>query len=157
MQKISISESIKAGNWYNINTVDYNDNLICTRFTVIGFEPINSNFAAVNYYDMFPNYSACDGRFMLLKLVIVNTSKNPVYSAHVRDQFCLIDDEGYSYGCYPSHGHISCSQWACENGVANFLVPHNPKIKYHGSIIFLLPNDCSNDLAIVFNTSTQVI
>lgn len=156
MKKISITETIKSKNWYNIETTDYNGNILNTQFTIIGFEPIDSGFTALNYHDMFPDCCACDGRFMLLKLAIVNTTQNPVYSATVRDEFCLMDDEGYIFACYPSHGHISCSQWAHESGVANFVVTHNPKIKFYGSIIFLLPHDTCNDLSVVFKDTTKV-
>lgn len=133
--KIFIKEAIHTGAWFSdvpdkhaqvrckvatgggfesrLKEMPYRERKEMYRFRVLSFEKGGANLA----------HLSCDGAIWAIKLEFVNLRSSPEYGG---PGIYLIDQHGSKY-------------YSCSNEFSSILL--NPKIKYTGQIMFLLPND----------------
>lgn len=133
---ILLNEAIEAGAWLQVKTNNFSFKIKLFSFSKIDLANIDN-----------PEYLTIpiESNVWLLKLEIMNTSKEQIYSSDMRNSLKLADDEGYTFSFmdYSGNDHlIHRSEFAKESGVSNLdgkELP--PKIRRSGAFVIELPDD----------------
>lgn len=136
----SINELIQTGDWLQCSTKTYDGDIIF-RIRTLSFGKMNDN-----EIDRSKIKKLDEGILWILKIEIVNFTKNPLPAYHIRDKIKLLDQDNFMFDAIQDHYLTYDSIYATKNGLCRFIsisgTPSLPcKMKTEGSLAFLLPDD----------------
>ena len=140
MNKFSIIDSINSSSMLSIcyrdNSIDQNIRVRLVEFRKIQVKEIDSPELIDKQYNMNEGY------FYLMKIELVNFTKQKIYCSILRNCVTVLDQDDFEFNAIEDY-HLSngsrFSKKSCLQALYNsYFIP---KIKYSGAIAFFLPKD----------------
>lgn len=138
--KIPIEEAIKSGAWLKSISETYDGEFIF-QFKTFSFDRILPSAIDEPHKISVIN----EGVLWLLKIEVINLSKEPFNGYHVQSSIVLLDQDNFTFDAlYDSH--LQLCKFGESVGIKRFSgwsdVPKlNPKTKIIGAVPFLLPDN----------------
>lgn len=132
---IPVKEAISSGAWLHFSD---NNKELAFRLKILAFKKLN-----LNEVDKPENIETNEGaKWWLLNIELVNLTKFTIKHYSWKESIQLIDGDGFKFN-YKSDSHLGLySEFSKKSGMDVFFAgEYIPKIKYKGTIAFLLPDE----------------
>jgi hypothetical protein len=135
LEKVSISEAIQNGNWYDCKSERYDEQ--------IHFKLCILDFRKTSAQEIKPDSDEqTEGALWIMEIKVISLNKRPLEAYKVRDSIELEDHEEFVFEAF-TEGKLDLDE---KSGLRRFSgwssnSPLSPKIKAWGSILFRLPEE----------------
>lgn len=133
MNKISVTEAIAGGAWYECKGMYFDEDLHF-RLRVLGFSRTTIEEIDASLVDEIE----LEGILWLMSVEVVNLCKKPVDAYNLKYALSLLDEDGYEFEHFPNSDLRNVKARGINRFSGKSL---SPKIKAVGAIPFVLPDE----------------